>query len=65
MASVAAVRDSTRVAARVFPIMRSASLRVTERMQEHYSTVRGPEQREGIAKVVDLMTRRKKDAAGE
>ena len=43
-------------------VTRSISGHLTERMQEHYSTVRGPEQRDGIAKVVDLMTRRKEAA---
>jgi integrase len=57
--------DLARTACIEAVVTRSISGHLTERMQEHYSTVRGPEQREGIAKVVDLMTRRKKDAASE
>ena len=37
-------------------VTRSISGHLTEEMQNHYSTVRGPEQREGISRVVDLMT---------
>ncbi len=37
-------------------VTRSISGHLTEEMQNHYSTVRGPEQRDGIARVVDLMT---------
>jgi integrase len=56
--------DLARTACIEAVVTRSISGHLTERMQQHYSTVRGPEQREGIAKVVDLMTRRK-NAAGE
>jgi integrase len=37
-------------------VTRSISGHLTEQMQNHYSTVRGPEQRDGISRVVDLMT---------
>jgi integrase len=37
-------------------VTRSISGHLTEEMQNHYSTVRGPEQRDGISRVVDLMT---------
>ena len=37
-------------------VSRSISGHTTEAMQRHYSTVRGEEQRQGIARVVDLMT---------
>lgn len=44
-------------AARVEAIVtRSISGHLTERMQHHYSTVRPEEQREGIARVIDLMS---------
>jgi len=36
-------------------VTRSISGHLTERMQEHYSTVSGAEQRASIAKVIDLM----------
>lgn len=50
-------------AARVDDIVtRSISGHLTERMQHHYSTVNGTEQRTGIAKVIDLATRRKEVA---
>jgi integrase len=50
-------------AARVDDIVtRSISGHMTERMQHHYSTVNGGEQRTGIAKVIDLATRRKEVA---
>jgi integrase len=39
-------------------VTRSISGHATERMQHHYSTVRGDEQRRSIAKVIDLMTAR-------
>jgi integrase len=39
-------------------VTRSISGHATERMQHHYSTVRGDEQRRGIAKVIDLVTAR-------
>ena len=39
-------------------VTRSISGHLTERMQHHYSTVRSYEQRQGIAKVIDLMTAR-------
>lgn len=45
-------------------VTRSISGHLTEHMQDHYSTVRGPEQREGISRVVDLMKPRKDDASG-
>jgi hypothetical protein len=32
-------------------------------MQDHYSTVRPDEQREGIARVIDLMAFRERDAS--
>lgn len=53
-------------AARVEDIVtRSISGYLTERMQHHYSTVRGDEQRVSIAKVIDLMTARKARASAE
>lgn len=53
-------------AARVEDIVtRSISGHLTERMQHHYSTVRGDEQRAGIAKVIDLMTARQIRSLGE
>jgi hypothetical protein len=36
-------------------VTRSISGHMTERMQDHYSTVSGAEQRAGIAKVIALM----------
>jgi len=39
-------------------VTRSISGHATERMQHHYSTVRGDEQRRSTAKVIDLMTAR-------
>ncbi len=39
-------------------VTRSISGHATERMQQHYSTVHGDEQRQSIAKVTDLMTAR-------
>jgi hypothetical protein len=39
-------------------VTRSISGHATERMQDHYSTVRGDEQRRGIAKVIHLVTAR-------
>lgn len=45
-------------------VTRSISGHLTEQMQDHYSTVRGPEQREGISRVVDLMRPRTDDASG-
>lgn len=45
-------------------VTRSISGHLTEEMQNHYSTVRGPEQREGISRVVDLMKPRKDEASG-
>jgi hypothetical protein len=44
-------------------VTRSISGHLTERMQEHYSTVSGAEQRARIAKVIDLMTPRKREHA--
>jgi hypothetical protein len=44
-------------------VTRSISGHLTERMQEHYSTVSGAEQRAGIAKVIDLMAPKKRDHA--
>jgi integrase len=44
-------------------VTRSISGHLTERMQEHYSTVSGAEQRAGIAKVIDLMAPRKRHHA--
>ena len=44
-------------------VTRSISGHLTERMQEHYSTVNPDEQRASIAKVIDLMTVRRKRAA--
>lgn len=53
-------------AARVEDIVtRSISGHLTERMQHHYSTVRGDEQRASIAKVIDLMTAREARALAE
>jgi integrase len=40
-------------------VTRSISGHLTKRMQDHYSTVSGAEQRASIAKVIDLMTPRK------
>jgi hypothetical protein len=37
-------------------VTRSISGHTTEAMQRHYSTVRGEQQRQGIARVVDVMT---------
>jgi integrase len=48
--------DLARAASIEAIVTRSISGHLTERMQEHYSTVRGPEQRDGIARVVHLMT---------
>jgi integrase len=50
--------DLARVAQVKDIVTRSISGHATERMQHHYSTVRGEEQRQGIAKVTDLMTAR-------
>ena len=44
-------------------VTRSISGHLTERMQDHYSTVSGAEQRASIAKVIDLMTPRKRQHA--
>lgn len=44
-------------------VTRSISGHLTERMQNHYSTVSGAEQRASIAKVIDLMTPRKRQHA--
>ncbi len=45
-------------------VTRSISGHLTERMQDHYSTVQPEEQRESIARVIDLMTaRRAREAA--
>src|SRR5690606_138442 len=53
-------------AARVEDIVtRSISGHLTERMQHHYSTVRGEEQRTSLAKVIDLMTAREACTPGE
>ncbi len=46
-------------------VTRSISGHATERMQHHYSTVRGHEQHEGLSKVVDLMTARVRRASSE
>jgi hypothetical protein len=48
--------DLARAASMEAIVTRSISGHLTEQMQNHYSTVRGPEQRAGIARVVDLMT---------
>lgn len=48
--------DLARAASIEAIVTRSISGHLTEQMQNHYSTVRGPEQRAGIARVVDLMT---------
>lgn len=45
-------------------VTRSISGHLTERMQHHYSTVRGDEQRQAVAKVIDLMTARSSRASG-
>jgi len=44
-------------------VTRSISGHLTERMQDHYSSVSGAEQRASIAKVIDLMTPRKRQHA--
>ena len=44
-------------------VTRSISGHATERMQHHYSTVRGDDQRRSIAKVIDLMTARETRAS--
>jgi len=44
-------------------VTRSISGHLTERMQHHYSTVRGEEQQLGLGKVVNLMTKRAERAA--
>ncbi len=44
-------------------VTHSISGHLTERMQHHYSTVRGEEQQVGLGKVVNLMTKRAKKAA--
>ena len=41
-------------------VTRSISGHLTERMQRHYSTVRGDEQRAGIANVIELVEARKR-----
>ncbi|MCH2110143.1 MAG: site-specific integrase, partial [Polyangiaceae bacterium] len=46
-------------------VTRSISGHSTERMQHHYSTVRGHEQHEGLSKVVDLMTARAERASSK
>jgi hypothetical protein len=48
--------DLARAASLEAIVTRSISGHLTEQMQNHYSTVRGPEQRDGISRVVDLMT---------
>lgn len=45
-------------------VTRSISGHLTERMQHHYSTVRGTEQREGIARVINLLEVRQALATG-
>lgn len=56
--------DLARAASIEAIVTRSISGHLTEDMQNHYSTVRGPEQREGIARVVDLMKGRNDGAGG-
>jgi hypothetical protein len=56
--------DLARAASIEAIVTRSISGHLTERMHEHYSTVRGPEQREGIARVLHLMTAVNADASG-
>jgi integrase len=56
--------DLARAASIEAIVTRSISGHLTEGMQNHYSTVRGPEQRAGISRIVDLMTTRKDDASG-
>jgi hypothetical protein len=47
-------------------VTRSISGHLTERMQEHYSTVNAEEQRANIGKVIDLMkVRAKRQAAAK
>jgi len=47
-------------------VTRSISGHLTEQMQHHYSTVSGAEQRDSIAKVIELTkVREKRDAAKE
>ena len=47
-------------------VIRSISGHLTEQMQHHYSTVSGAEQREGLAKIIELTkVREKRDAAKE
>ncbi len=45
-------------------VTRSISGHLTQRMQDHYSTVNADEQREGIAKVIELFTPKEGAAAG-
>jgi hypothetical protein len=45
-------------------VTRSISGHLTERMQDHYSTVNAAEQREGIAKVIDLFAAKAGGAPG-
>lgn len=49
-------QDLARAAQVADLVTRSISGHSTERMQHHYSTVRGDEQREGLARVVQLVT---------
>lgn len=44
-------------------VTRSISGHATERMQHHYSTVRGEEQEQGLGKVVSLMMKRAEKTA--
>lgn len=46
-------------------VTRSISGHLTEKMQHHYSTVRGEEQQAGLAKVINLMTARAANASQE
>ncbi|HKO92429.1 MAG TPA: hypothetical protein VJU61_14805 [Polyangiaceae bacterium] len=48
--------DLMRAAEEEAIVTRSISGHLTERMQDHYSTVSGSEQRTSIAKVIALMT---------
>jgi hypothetical protein len=45
-------------------VTRSISGHLTERMQDHYSTVASQEQRQSIAKVIDLFASRSENPGG-
>lgn len=56
--------DLARAAQVIDLVTRSISGHSTERMQHHYSTVNAEEQRAGIARVIDIATRRKEARGG-